>query len=308
MGEKSQPRSSSSSAASEVCIPSCKKRNKQLDMVRCCLCMVWYHVECVHETDTKGVWNCTTCRTLPSLVQRLVDSLSSLKEELSTLSGECQQLRTENAALRGELLTMHSTQHSEVTQKLSALESRLSDESDTVRTKDSSSVMLPEVVRATVQSAIHEDQHRKEVIISKAEDKGQDETFITELCSKLNFKTRPTEVRRLGKKNATSRPRPLKVSFSCPFDSRAFRSRVDEVRRTDKEVAALRVRPGRSKEEQILFKKNADIVHKLNNDAKKDQSNISFSLRDNGTIWKFEKKDVGGWVRVQDWTLPDSGN
>ena len=98
------------------------------------------------------------------------------------------------------------------------------------------------------------------------------------------------------------------MSFSCPFDSRAFCHRVDEIRQTDPEVAALRVHPGRSKDEQKLFNKNANIVYKLNKEAEKDKTKVSYSLRDNGSVWRFEENDQGEWVCVQDWTLPDSGN
>ncbi|ELT95537.1 hypothetical protein CAPTEDRAFT_186109 [Capitella teleta] len=51
------------------------------------------------------------------------------------------------------------------------------------------------------------------------------------------------------------------------------------------------MRSGRSKEEQVHYKRLKADAHKLNLDAKKDGSQVSFSVRDNGKIWKYVKDD-----------------
>lgn len=57
-------------------------------------------------------------------------------------------------------------------------------------------------------------------------------------------------------------------------------------------------------EEWELF---ARIAFKLNQDAKQDKALISFSLRDDGSIWKYQQDDTDGkWKWMTDWNLPGS--
>ncbi|ELU02920.1 hypothetical protein CAPTEDRAFT_189951, partial [Capitella teleta] len=141
----------------------------------------------------------------------------------------------------------------------------------------------------------------------------KDQQYVTNVCKIIHFEGQPTDVVRLGRKK-DGHPRPLRVTFSSPFDARVFRARFVEHRKADENAddtkgvnaddsKGVHVRTSRNDSEQEKYRKNKDIVRKLNDDAKRaDLSNISFSLRDNLAIWKFEKDDEGKWKRTQDWS------
>ena len=98
----------------------------------------------------------------------------------------------------------------------------------------------------------------------------------------------------------------MKVSFPNAFDARAFCSSFEGARKTDNEnLPKIRVRMSRSKEDQALFKKNIALVRKLNEESKVKTPNVSFSLRDNLSIWKFTKNDQGKWIRDAKWSSSD---
>ncbi|ELT98639.1 hypothetical protein CAPTEDRAFT_196530 [Capitella teleta] len=57
--------------------------------------------------------------------------------------------------------------------------------------------------------------------------------------------------------------------------------------------------------EQDEFKRNNDLVYKMNQKAKEeDAGRVSYSLRGTGYIWKFAVDDQGRWKRDQEWTAP----
>ena len=64
----------------KVCVPNCfyDGNNIKVTIVQCHICKSWIHPECVGQTDSDivGIWTCPTCRTLPVLVQRLLDRSS----------------------------------------------------------------------------------------------------------------------------------------------------------------------------------------------------------------------------------------
>ncbi|MCG8113370.1 MAG: hypothetical protein N0E59_21675, partial [Candidatus Thiodiazotropha taylori] len=72
------------------CAPGCTK-DKNLTSLRCNICMVWFHTECVGivDLDVVGAWACAICRTLPKTVNVMKVQLESLAEStaqiLSTL-------------------------------------------------------------------------------------------------------------------------------------------------------------------------------------------------------------------------------
>ena len=63
-------------------------------MVQCHLCQSWVHPECVGEDDKDivGIWSCTSCRMLPTLVERLLEKTSLLESLVVTLERSNQQL------------------------------------------------------------------------------------------------------------------------------------------------------------------------------------------------------------------------
>jgi hypothetical protein len=159
-----------------------------------------------------------------------------------------------------------------------------------------------QVVRQSVQTALADENSRNDLVIGKVEEKGRDDETVAAVCEKIDFKGKPTEIRRLGQKKE-NRPRPLKVSFGCSFDARTFRASFEKRQKTEKDVPKWRLRRHRTKDEQELFVKNSKIAFRLNEDAKKQKLNESYSLRDDGNVWKFLKKDDGKWTREKNWRL-----
>ena len=168
------------------------------------------------------------------------------------------------------------------------------------------------VVRKSVQTAIKDEKCKCEVIISKIEEKGEDDKVIEQLCETLDFKTKPLEVIRIGRKEEddSSRQRLMKVTFANQFEARTFRAKYDEERQTDRDgLPKLRMRAGRNEDDQALFRKLKAQAHKMNADAKAGGDNASFSVRDQGVIWKFKKNGDGKWVRDRAWSNDqDQGN
>ena len=73
------------------CIQGCKHRKGRGggDMVRCCLCMAWYHIKCleISNDETLGFWSCFVCR-------HLGDDLRTTNEKLDSLSSEMERAVT----------------------------------------------------------------------------------------------------------------------------------------------------------------------------------------------------------------------
>ena len=87
----------------KVCVPNCfhnGNNNNKGSVVQCHLCQTWIHPECVgqNDSDIVGIWTCPTCRTLPVLVQQLLDRSSVLESMLVRLEESNRQL----VALVGE--------------------------------------------------------------------------------------------------------------------------------------------------------------------------------------------------------------
>ena len=50
-------------------------------MIRCCLCAVWFHEECVgikSADDSGGLWPCGECRTTGTRLKSLVETVTQL--------------------------------------------------------------------------------------------------------------------------------------------------------------------------------------------------------------------------------------
>ncbi|ELU15675.1 hypothetical protein CAPTEDRAFT_209936 [Capitella teleta] len=107
--------------------------------------------------------------------------------------------------------------------------------------------------------------------------------LILNLCKTLDLESKPIGNTRMGRKvNDSDRERLLKVTFAHSFDARSFLARHDERRKTGAENDALmklRMRSGRSKEEQVRYKRLKADAHKLNLDAKKDGLQMGTSNR-----------------------------
>jgi hypothetical protein len=73
-------------------------------------------------------------------------------------------------------------------------------------------------------------------------------------------------------------------------------------------VKKIRCRPCRNRDEQARYRQQHETVRKLNSTAKDNgvHDKESYSLRNNGQIWKFTERDNGKWQHMADWELPPS--
>ena len=106
------------------CSPECNLSDTCSNMIRCSLCMAWYHIECAGEDASyNGVWCCNSCRTLPLSIHDLTEQVKQLASSVETiqsrelaLKSEVQQLKAENGKLHSKLT--HSVQHTNELAKL----------------------------------------------------------------------------------------------------------------------------------------------------------------------------------------------
>ncbi len=86
--KKRQNRSTTSTATTlPICTPSCSHSGEAAgEMVKCCLCMSWFHEACVSQSgDTHGIWNCDKCRNLPLLVESLMTQIADISQNVKVL-------------------------------------------------------------------------------------------------------------------------------------------------------------------------------------------------------------------------------
>ena len=227
---------SSSNLDTQWCFPNCKyggkakHGNKKLPMVRCCLCMHWFHIECA-KVHSEISWYCVACRAMPNNITRLLKEIFDLKAELNAMrSAEntvssalndiktyCQSLQDENAIMKQQLADI---QQNVLDCKNASMASPTP--------VQSSPTSFADVVRKTVKTAFDDEKVRQEVIVSRAPDEGNDNDFISGLCDKMDFAPKPKAVMRLGQNLVTGRCRPLKVSFDTEFDARTFKARLEQ--------------------------------------------------------------------------------
>ena len=93
----------------QYCVKSCKHNgNSEGSMVQCHFCQTWVHLECVGENDTEvvGIWTCKSSRIMPSMVERLLEKMSSLEELVMKLETSNQQLVTLVVEQRQEIQSL----------------------------------------------------------------------------------------------------------------------------------------------------------------------------------------------------------
>lgn len=226
-------------------------------------------------------------------------SLSQIKnlidEQTSTFLEKIKVLHDEIAALKTELATVHQCTCSCSLASTSSAKS--------VNAGDNvNKTSFADVVRQSVQSVLEDERARNDIVISKMDEQGDDEKCLADVCQKMNCESKPAGIRRLGKKTE-GRVRLLQVSFNSSFDARTFRASYNNRQKSHKDLPNWRLRNHRTRDEQATFERNSKAAFQLNTAAKEAKLNESYSLRDDGTVWKYVKRG-DKWKREMDWKLP----
>ena len=230
----------------------------------------------------------------------MVNRIRNAPTDSAMLQEILQEIRAgndERKALREEISQLKQC-NEEMTKELEDIKSKFPSRAETP---------VADVVRDTVKSTMQNEHMKSQLILGNVEENDEDQDFINNLCSKMNLEGKPIELKRIGHKSA-DRKRLIKASFQTQFDARAFKARYTQMKKEDADFPSIRVRQSRSKEEQFQFKKALTLAKGLNDDAKTADASYSFSVRENGDIWKFAKNNEGNWKRVRDWVAPDENN
>ena len=99
------------------CQPGCNVTVKEAcDMIRCSLCMPWYHNVCVGEDRRYfGAWTCVSCRWLPTLVLNLQTQVTDLASSLAIFQEndiyqkDINRLKSENNRLYQKVSSLEKT-------------------------------------------------------------------------------------------------------------------------------------------------------------------------------------------------------
>ena len=156
-----------------------------------------------------------------------------------------------------------------------------------------------------MKDTLNAEKCKAQVVISRVDEGSNDHDYVRSLCEKVEQPSKPQSVSRLGKKE-DGQARPLRVTFESSFEARSFMSRYSTARNKEG-VPALKVRLCRTKEEETVYKEKLKRLRELNSKAKADGDTLSFSLRDNGSIWRFKKNaTTGKWSRDFEWSEEQS--
>jgi hypothetical protein len=224
---------------------------------------------------------------MPKTVDALLTYVKALSENVEKLTKHVQDLQNENRNLHQQLMTQISD----------------SREQNPVSTSSSTNI-LEEAVSASLKSALREEKTKCEVVLALPENK-QDTKDIEEMCQRLQISTRPSALTRMGESSTSNKARPLKATFASHFDARLFLAKVGE-NNHNAENPAIRCRPCRSSKEQARYMTLRPQVKSLNDTARENGVNESFSIRQNGEVWRFTKRENGKWRRDVNWKLASS--
>lgn len=260
------------------------------------------------DDSSNNAGDSATLKVMMSMLTSITNEIDELKQANCSLTNEVSGLKEKVGELKKtneDVITKLNEKDSDASASGASASKALFADVTAGRKKQEE---LADVINKSVRLAFDDEKHHREVIMYKIKEEGKDDSVISGICAKLQS-TRPTEVIRLGKKPAGDKPRLLKVTFPTAFDSRAFGSRFDEVRSTDNTLSNVKVRPGRSKAEHGKFKEGADLAYKLNSEAKeRKETKMSYSVRNNGVVWKFVINDTQKWVRDPEWKAPVTEN
>ncbi len=89
------------------CVEDCSKGRKDSgDMIRCCLCAQWYHLEClnINKTEATGVWPCLECRKISANLKSVTDNMIKMTAIVESLTNKIDTLQKDAAKQKEELL------------------------------------------------------------------------------------------------------------------------------------------------------------------------------------------------------------
>ena len=257
------------------------------------------------ETTPKSVDDATKQDYGPLLTQLTSLIKPMITDAIQDLKLQMQKMQSDFAALQAKVAAREMTEtvsHGRDDYDGTSPEEDGTPWSEVVDRKKKKS--LPDMLRQSVRSALEEEKNKCEVIISRAAESDDDTAFITTLCTTMQSSTKPTHLTRLGKKG--NHPRLLKATFPSSFDARTFIAKYEEARKEKiEELPKIRMRSSKTGEERAAFAKSSKLAYKLNDQARQAKLNESYSLRDDGAIWKYTKEeDSAVWKRVRDWSPP----
>ena len=87
------------------CIPECKysgKEHRDSGMIRCSMCMNWYHSECVKETHPDTIHTCGKCTNIASDLRNVLTVVSSIMDKTDKIVNEIAALRSNHEKLAKE--------------------------------------------------------------------------------------------------------------------------------------------------------------------------------------------------------------
>ena len=103
-GEGTNPKTALDDPSGALCEEGClyDGEHKNKNMVRCCQCAAWVHIECINKTEeyVPGVWPCFRCRqiqvklkTMQELISDLVKTVNHMNSNLDTLKQENEKIK-----------------------------------------------------------------------------------------------------------------------------------------------------------------------------------------------------------------------
>ena len=87
-----------------LCVEGCPYdgEHKAKDMIRCCQCAAWVHINCINKTEeyVPGVWPCFRCRQIPSKLETMQEMISDLVKTVNNLNNNKDKIKQENEKVK----------------------------------------------------------------------------------------------------------------------------------------------------------------------------------------------------------------
>ena len=126
-------------SAVQFCVPECRhNRSEAGKMLRCGLCMEWFHFVCVDENPKyKSAWACPSCRKMPKILLKLSKDIDQLKNVMDNnkLVNEALISKTDALTVENYQLKSTSVERSESIDKLVAEKLAIKQENESLKQK-----------------------------------------------------------------------------------------------------------------------------------------------------------------------------